>query len=107
MIIEIEYLLSFIESKIISFENQLYDCIKTIYKSNNFEETYLIFDRIYTIKTFLDSIYISFNIELKEVFDQRIWKKNKMTSILSDFDRIDDLETRKYLYNNIKKWFYN
>lgn len=102
----LEYILKILEEKVVNYENQLYLIIKEIKQNEDIEKNKVYFEKIWLVKLFLDHIYLSFNDELKLIMNQRLWQKEKLIKILSDFDRIDDFDTRKILTQKIKEGYY-
>lgn len=107
MTINTEILLDFIESQVNKFEKQLFILLDEINNSKKINDCNCAFEKISLIQYFLSSIYLSFNSDLRDILNQRIWEKNKIISILKDLDRIDDIESRKIFYKKIKEWYYD
>ncbi len=80
-----------INQYLISYEKEILDLILKI-KSKDFEESHFLFDNLYLIQNYFSSIFYKYKFELNE----------KQLDFLYSFDR-DDLESRKYWYQEIQK----
>jgi hypothetical protein len=73
-------------------EKEINILFEIILKSNKFEDMYGVFDMLAEIQSILATA----------LFKNEIHMNRFLVDFVTDFDRIDDIDVREYLYNEIK-----